>query len=173
MKWAKFFIVGGIIFGILGCSKEPLSPMGVGQGVFQNAQPVGELTKEMPVRQTFEALYDNLTGVSIYVATYGRQNDSSLTIGIFRADENKALRTYTIHASKLINNSWLLLPFEPVKESKGKAFWIDIKGDGTQTNSPTVWMNPESTFAESHGKLFVNAKEIPGSLCFQVYSAVK
>ena len=147
--------------------------MEVGQGVFQNTEPVGELTKDMPVRQTFEALNDNLAGVSIYVATYARRNDSILTIGIFRADENKALKTYTIHASKLTNNSWLLLPLEPVKESKGKAFWIDIKGSGTQGNSPTVWMNSGSTFAESRGKLFVNAKEIPGSLCFQLYFTVK
>jgi len=67
----------------------------------------------------------------------------------------------------------LLLPFEPVKESKGKAFWIDIKGDGTQGNSPTVWMNTESTFAESRGKLFINAKESPGSLCFQLYYSIR
>jgi hypothetical protein len=176
MKRIKLLILGGIVLGVLGCnlfgSEEALSPMEVGQGVLQNTQPIGELTKDMPVRQTLEALYDNLTGVSIYVATYGRQNNSNLTISIFRADENKVLKTYTIPASKLINNSWLLLPFEPVKGSKGKAFWVDIKGDGTQGNSPTVWMNSGSTFAESRGKLFVNAKERPGSLCFQVYFTV-
>ena len=173
----KILLVGLVWIGLVGCSlfgeRDSASPMQVGLGVAQNSAPVGEITKDVSIRQTFEALYDNLAGVSIYMATYGRQNSSTLTVSIVQADKEKVLKTYNIDSSKLLNNSWLLLPFEVVKESRNKAFWVDIQGNGESGNSPTVWMNTESTFAESRGKLFINAKESPGSLCFQLYYSVR
>lgn len=176
MELKLIFTFGLVCFGVFGCallgSREPVSPMQVGLGVLQNTSPVGEITKDVSVRQTFEAPQEGLAGISLFMATYGRQNDSNLTINIYQADGAKVLKTYTIGASKLINNSWLLLTFEAVNRSKGKAFWIDIKGNGESGRSPTVWMNAGSTFAESRGKFFVNGKERAGSLCFQVYFAM-
>ena len=64
-------------------------------------------------------------------------------------------------------------PFESVQKSKDKGFWVDVQGNGDSGNLPTVWMDTESIFAESRGRLFINAKESPGSLCFQLYFPVK
>ena len=177
MKIRKRTVGGLLLLGILSCScstpPEPYPPMQMGLGVVQNMIPVGELSKNLPVRQTFAAPHDGLCGIALFMATYARPNPSNLTIRIMQAEGEKTLKTFQIDSSKLINNSWLLLPIDSVPGSKEKAFWVDIQGDGEPGNSPTVWMNPQATFAESRGKLFINAKESPGSLCFQLYFALK
>jgi hypothetical protein len=177
MKIKKRTVCGLFLLGILSCScsipPEPYPPMQMGLGVMQNLSPVGELTKNLPVRQTFAAPQDGLCGVALFMATYARPNPSNLTIRIMQAEGEKALKTFQIDSSKLFNNSWLLLPIDPVLGAKDKAFWVDIQGDGEPGKSPTIWMNPQATFAESRGKLFINAKESPGSLCFQLYFALK
>ena len=177
MKTRKRMLWGLLLLGIVSCSysipNEPYAPMQMGLGVVQNMSPVGELTKNLPIRQTFATPHDDLCGVALFMATYGRPNASTLTIRVMQAEGEKALKTFQIDSSKLINNAWLLLPIEPVPASKDKAFWVDIQGDGEPASSPTVWMNPQATFAESRGKLFIKAKESPGSLCFQLYFALK
>jgi hypothetical protein len=177
MKLCGVISLSLLLMGIWSCassvSSDPLLPMQMGVGIFQNTIPAGELTKNLAIRQTFIAPYDSLCGVALYMATYGRGNASTLAIRIMQGEGEKVLKTFQIDSAKLINNSWLLLPLEPVSKSKEKDFWVDIQGSGEPEKSPTVWMNHRATFAESRGKLFINAKESPGSLCFQLYFAVK
>ncbi len=138
---------------------------------------VGEITKDVVLKQGFVPEADELNGISFLISTYERVNTSNINIRI--VDESgTTISSNDIQTSTLNDNSFVYLTFDaPISLKKGTKYDIIISSnDGTIGNAVTFWMGnamsvPRGQIAldmNSVEPLYINGESSNNVLVFQL-----
>ncbi|MNW42155.1 hypothetical protein D3C74_193180 [compost metagenome] len=130
--------------------------------------PIGEITEEVIVEQTFIAQADNLSSIQIYFGTYNRLNTSN--IEVILTNGSQTYLSEKISVENIKDNSFHKFDFTRITDSKGKKYSLIIKSDGKPGNSVTIWSTRSSAY--DNGELFINNIRINSDLKFQTLSKV-
>jgi ABC-2 type transport system permease protein len=139
--------------------------------------PVGELTSDVELRQPFTASADEITGVSMLLSTYDRENSGHLEISI--VDESGAVIAQTeVLTAEIEDNAVRTVTFsENVKITSGRQYELVLTSpDSFSGNAITAWYG--NTMSATRGevavtlsdseKLTVNGEKIDGVLYYQL-----
>lgn len=156
---------------------------------FDVDSPVGQITKDVVVTQSFISNCNEITSLQIYGATYIRENTATVKVRILLPDEigqedGTELACFFIDSSKMEDNTIISLPMTDSAEKSacvkevtvqadinkklaGKPCLIEITSpDGEPNMSPTFWMTQDDIYAD--GALSVAGFEQYNDLWFQV-----
>ena len=128
--------------------------------------PVAEISKEVNVTQTFVASADNLSAISMQLATYGRINSSFVLFEV-RGESGALVHIEKVEANSFLDNSWFAITFEPVSNSSGKTFEISISSGSPSGLAITAYSSIEDTIP--NGDLKVKGDSQSGDLSLMVY----
>lgn len=146
--------------------------------------PVGQITAGVTVSQKFISVTDQINSISLYGATYTRDNTATVNVELLNQEE-QIIATWVIDSSLMQDNQIILLPVGEYGETvdkcvmsttcdekinrdlKGKELMIRISSpDGQPDLSPTFWMAEENIYAD--GCLNVAGYDQYNDLWFQV-----
>ncbi|MCX6054914.1 MAG: glycosyltransferase 87 family protein [Chloroflexi bacterium] len=128
--------------------------------------PVGNINSNTKIKQSFIAEYDYLYSIGVDLSTWDRINDCKVTLTLLD-EKNTVVATQIIDGKTLVDNAFYIFSINPVENSKGKKYYIEISSDGTYENSITAWRTINDIYEP--GKLYINGKEEVGDLCIFVY----
>ena len=128
--------------------------------------PVAEISKEVNVTQTFVASADNLSAISMQLATYGRINSSFVLFEV-RGESGALVHSEKVEANSILDNSWFAITFEPVSNSSGKTFEVSISSGSPSGLAITAYSSIEDTIPD--GDLKVNGDTQSGDMSLLVY----
>jgi trans-aconitate methyltransferase len=101
---------------------------------------VGPAVRGRRFTQRFVARDDNLAGLSLWAATYHKQIRSMATLQLLDADTEAVLRETRVDTAGFADNTWQRFSFEPVAQSRGRAFQFRFETD-SETEAITLWTN--------------------------------
>jgi len=128
--------------------------------------PVAEISKEVKVTQSFMASADNLSGIGMQLATYGRINSSFVLFEI--RDQSRAIiHSEKVEANTIQDNAWFAMTFQPVSNSSGKTYEVSISSGSQPGLAITAYSSIEDTIPS--GDLKVNGEIQSGDLSLAVY----
>lgn len=141
-----FFFIGGdqIQYSVLTSNLQPA------KGAFP------ELIEGTLIEQTFYSSTDTLDSISVFTATYGRENSGTLDFSLLDASTNQMVASVSVPASELLDNSlytWTLP--EPLSNAENHQFILRIQSSCPQGQAPTLYYSdPENggTFAWLNGQ---------------------
>jgi hypothetical protein len=112
-------------------------PLGDGTG----RVPQGEIFGINTVDQSFVASEDGLVQVKFTIATWARENTSTLNVKIMQQGESKPIFDSKVDTSALVDNNEYVAEFPAIKKSKGVTFNIVLSSlNGKSGNAVTVWL---------------------------------
>ncbi len=123
---------------------------------------IGELNRTAVYEQRFTAAHDNLQSVSVYIATFGRENAGNLDFSLVDEESGKVLYSDKVDVSQAENLSWLTLPFPRIADSKGRAYRIRLYADSKPDQGITVCAG----FADDCEKTLQDGIELPVTMMF-------
>jgi SAM-dependent methyltransferase len=91
--------------------------------------------------QRFVSRENGLSGISLMVATYRKQINSSAKLCILNGAKQQTIREVEQDTRSYIDNSWQRFDFEPILDSKDKEFWFSIETDAQEGEAITLWTN--------------------------------
>ena len=100
---------------------------------------LGPAVRGRRFRQRFVAREDRLSGVSLWAATYHGQIRSTARFALLD-EAGRVLRERSLDTSGFTDNTWQRFSFEPVRESAGRAFFVELETDG-EVEAITLWTN--------------------------------
>ncbi len=107
---------------------------------------VGAITAATPLEQTFVAENNGLSRVEVLLATYGRVNQSNVTLEII-ADDGSSVCSSTLAAASIADNSYYPIEFEPIADSKGHTYTIKVLSDTNDPNNAiTAWASHNDNY---------------------------
>jgi hypothetical protein len=123
---------------------------------------VGEITKDVILKQTFTASYKGMLEIKILTANFARNNTCTVKLQLF--DENNALLNETeVNAAELPNNEYYIYSFDKIDNSEGQLYTLVVSSpDGVSGNAATVWCTDKSSY---DGVLYVNGIAGENNLC--------
>lgn len=137
---------------------------------------VDEIRSDCLVQQPFSIDADNLTGVSLFTGTYGRENDCALRVAIYRGEEE--LTSVEVPASQLTDTGESIISFPTaVAVTAGEPLMLQITSpNGSGGKAVTVFYGSSISVAKGSVEkelgaselAVVNGQPIDGILCFQV-----
>jgi len=127
-----------------------------------NDKHIGEITKNVVVKQTFLSNDNNLCAIKIMFATFMRINRSTINIKLY--DESDILiNEEKIKSAKMLDNSYLCYEFANIGDSRGKKYTLVIFSDNAKSgNAVTIWCTDKNSF---DGDLFINDQLQMDNLC--------
>jgi hypothetical protein len=127
-----------------------------------NGRHIGELTKNIVIKQTFLSNDNNLCSIQIMFATFARANSSTINLQLY--DETGALiNEQTIQSSAMLDNSYLLYKFPDINDSLGQYYFLVISSnEAVSGNAVTILCTNEDSY---EGELFINDKRDKDILC--------
>lgn len=117
------------------------------------------------VIQSFIADHNNLNTIGVRLATYGRVNESNVFINLYNSNM-ELIRNLAIKAHDIIDSQFYDFIFEPIVDSKGKVYYLEIVADGDENNSITVWKTHKDEYIDGICKQ--DNKEIEGDLNIRI-----
>lgn len=164
---AVFFWIGGDQFSFQDMSTDMLT----GAGVLE------EITAGVTVRQQIPLQGDELTGLTLYGATYGRQNTGALVLELY--DGDRLLGSRTVDVSTLADNATFDVAFGGVDISGLSQAELQITApEATPGNAVTLYFG--NAYSASRNQVSANLKEdelvrvngtaLDGGLCLQVHT---
>lgn len=146
------YAVAALIFWL--CANEQLNYRVDETNMLQNETVIGEITSDTVFTQSFKAA-DNgdLLSITLLMATYGRENNSTVVFTVLDGDD--ILSSQTINTIGMIDNSNYTVNFEqPPKLRKDEIYTLKITSpDGIGGNGVTIY----SGTAYEAGKVSVAA----------------
>lgn len=95
-----------------------------------------------------------------------RRNTHDVTLTLYRQSDMQAVRSVTINASQLHDNSHVTFAFEPISDSDGQTYrFVLTSPDSTPGNAVTFRYQPETSYAE--GERYDGSKAVAGALVFR------
>jgi glycosyltransferase involved in cell wall biosynthesis len=127
----------------------------------------------LPLKETIQGdFYCNVPDLcEIQMLTYTNKGiTSDLELSIRRDSINgDVIRKVRIKGEQIIDDGYTRFRFKPVKDSKGKVFFFELKSMGKP--SAGVWYNPENDFVNL--KLYKGGKPVGGSINFKAIANPK
>ena len=142
----------------------------IGTFIGKATSVVGEIFGNKRIIQSFIGEYNDLTKIQILLATYIRRNIGSLEISILTDMNNSksVIRKTVVDCHQIIDNEWFEFQFDPIRDSKGKRYYIQLMGIKCSSGSAvTAYYNAQGNYA--NGELWLNKSKFKGSLCFKLY----
>jgi hypothetical protein len=131
---------------------------------------VGEITGETQPGQTFISQTDNVAGIQVLAAKYGRETLSPLVFHL--KDYPTAttdLATVRLDPSKFADNSWWNITFPPIKQASKRQFYFYFDApDATPETAATIWYSQGDAYQE--GTRMDGGVPIEGDLAFRTLS---
>jgi hypothetical protein len=128
--------------------------------------PTGELVQGTRFTQTFVSECAGMSRLDLYLASYARDNSSSVAIRLTDTETHQRVFERVISGSDIADDEWHKFAFEPVSDSKGKQYRVVMIGlDGQPGNAITIWRSQADVFPG--GKASTNDIPIDADLVFQ------
>ena len=104
---------------------------------------LGPITADRVFAQEVRIDADELVGLELFLATYGRRNTSRTTVALFSLDQ-RILHEEHIVATSVVDNSFYRLNIpRPIRLAQDQRFILVItSADGTADNCITAWKSP-------------------------------
>ena len=129
--------------------------------------PLGEITSNAEVTQTFIAEKDGMFAVSPLLATYARKNSCDVHLAV-RDKNGRLIIEKRIDAASIIDNKRYQIYFDPIEKSKGEIFEFSMSSERCfPGNAITAWRSQEDSYSD--GELTVGGVSVSGDLDFVVY----
>lgn len=96
-----------------------------------------QLTTE-PFKQTFTAKYNQLSGVSVLLATFGGVGHSTYTLRLLDETCQTTIRTSQIRGLLVQDNSFVSMSFEPISSSKDQEYCFSIVPENLEPGKPPL-----------------------------------
>ena len=132
-------------------------------------RPVGKITADRPVSQTFISAADSFSAFELRFATYGRTNRSAVRISLTDAG-GTLVAEWELAPGVLYDNAWYRFSFSSVANSLGNTYNILIR---SETDNPedavSVW-HAHDADVYPDGVLLIADKQQVGDLSFRVLS---
>lgn len=137
----------------------------LGLDIKSEENTVGTITVDNTIEQTFISEYNGLTKIELLLATYGRDNNSNVSIKV-SDNYGNIIFSNTVPATNFKDNSYYTLDFDTVRNSKGKEYHISISSDTNDiANAITVWASVNDNY--TNGKLYLNNIENKFDIAFR------
>lgn len=141
-----------------------------------NGNP-SELLAGHSAGQSFVARYSGLSGVELWIGTYGRGADPSRAELVLhlRATPGKGpdlAIARLLPTESIAENSWHLFSFPPIDDSQDKAFYVDVESpDATPGNGFTIfwWRQVAGGDPYQHGTAYLDGKPQHADLAFGLH----
>lgn len=137
---------------------------------------VDELRADVTLLQPFSLNADRIVGVTLFTATYGRDNSASMTVSILRDGETAAQAT--LPCAQLTDSGETVFSFaSPLAITPNEPLTLEVTSpDGSGGNAATVYYGSSISVAkgsvdkelDASQLASVNGKALDGILCFQV-----
>lgn len=88
------------------------------------------------VTQTFQASYNNLEGISVFLSTFGNAGNSVYTFKLYDQTCKNQLRQALIVGTSVIDNFYHDTTFRPITDSKNKTYCFTIEPQRLQQGIP-------------------------------------
>lgn len=136
-----------------------------------NTAPVGEIAGELRPGQDFIAQADNLAGVQVLGATYGKQAAGRLIFTLKESPGATTLVTRELDASQLPDNSYWTITFPPISRTRGQHFYFYFSAPEAQPGrAATLWYNQEDAYPG--GTRREGDRAVGGDLAFRTLTAL-
>jgi hypothetical protein len=148
--WARFRFIGGIAIFLVPAVLCLVVAFGSPRVVFDAgripAGITGTLVPGRSVEQTFTAGGTSISSVQCIVGTYGRSNDSDLTMKIIDAKTQTALTSVTVNAIDFDDNAYIHIRFDPVVTTVGDTYILAFSSENaTEANALTIYYTNTNT----------------------------
>ncbi|MNP08995.1 hypothetical protein D3C76_1010840 [compost metagenome] len=111
-----------------------------------------------------------MSGISLFLATYDRRNEGSLSIELIEKESNNQIVGKKIDTSNLVDNSYYTLNFGKVDNSAGKEYVIRVYSiDSIPGHSVTIWTSDDDIYHD--GELKINNVAQQKDLNFMVFDS--
>ena len=132
-------------------------------------QPIGEIIEGAAISQSVHSEFDNLTAISVLMATYARKNTSHIKFSLLTSDDQE-VASQEVSATTIKDNSLYYFAFPMLTNSKGKTYHFKIVSPDAQSgNALTAWMNENENEINSGSELLFNNTHLTGSLILTLY----
>jgi hypothetical protein len=127
---------------------------------------VGDINRNVAIRQSFIADYDRLFSVNVQLSTFDRVNQCQVMLTLFD-ESNTPLAQRELDCQLIVDNAYYTFDFHPIAGSAGQTYFIDITSNGTGRNSITAWKSSQDLYPA--GKLYRNGREETGDLSIALF----
>jgi len=128
---------------------------------------IGEISDGVEIEQTFYSPVNNISGFSIKLGTYMRENQGDIVFGIRKKATGRVIYSTRVKAESIVDNAYFDYRFPPIKGSRDQEYTIFIKSVGSPLGkSITAYRSSYNTYKE--GELLVNHTKVDGDLAFKV-----
>lgn len=167
-KIIKSLIISSLVIVLIsGCGKADSFPETPPTPDFAHDTPVGEITKDAKVSQTFICECSSIASIDLYGATYMRENTGTVNITIYSASSNDSddiskadlstlneVCSSTLNMSEFEDNTLINIPFDDTSNNsnlKNKTCLIVISSpDGEPGSSVTFWTTQDDLYQDGH-----------------------
>jgi hypothetical protein len=131
---------------------------------------VGEIAGQTQPGQTFTSQADNLAGIQVLAAKYGRETLSPL---VFHLKDyitaTTDLATVRLDPSEFADNSWWNITFPPIKQASKRQFYFYFDApEATPETAATLWYSKDDAYQE--GMRMDGGAPVEGDLAFRALS---
>lgn len=146
-------------------------------GAVSAATVIGEMTRDMTLRQPIRLDADEITGVSLYLSTYGRDNTSRLRVRILDS-AGEVLGEKQVSCRDLSDNAMNSIVFdEAIAVDRDAGYELQVTSpDGMAGDAVTAWYgnsvsaarNEVALLIPEEERLLVNDLPVDGKLCYSL-----
>ena len=127
---------------------------------------VGNINKNISIKQSFLAENPNLFRVNVQLSTWANADDCEVTLALLD-DKASTIASQNIDCKAIVDNTFYSFNFRPIENSKGKMYYVEVKSNGTSKNSITAWKSSKDVY--QLGKLYRNDTEETGDLSIALF----
>lgn len=140
------------------------------QPQYKNWAPGGSFSRPVeegrPLRQEFVAECDGLSRVRLWVDASRAEAGAATRFEVGGQVQGRPLQAATIANDQLPTEGWVYIDFEPVVESRGKAFWVRVSHEGAGEGAgPRLGMTIQREY--ERGVFYQGGEESKRDLFFQ------
>ena len=142
------------------------------------AMPIGEITQDTVVRQRITVDGDEITGVTLRLSTFARENDANLVVSV-KDEAGTVLATKEIETATLTDNLDYTVSFsEVVAVQEDQVVYLELtSADGAAGNAVTAWWGNALSTARvevlqdipEEDLVTVNGIAQSGRLCYRLH----
>ena len=118
------------------------------------------------MKQSFVAEQDHLSIINVRMGTWDRVNQCEAVLTLFD-NANEMVAERKLDCQLIVENAFYSFDFEPIQNSRGKLFYLEISSNGTTRNSITAWKSANDVYPS--GKLYKNGEEEIGDLSIALF----
>ena len=171
-KWQLYFpfllLAAAVIFFVQTRGELQYGSLFTERSTANMTHAIGEIKKGDEVEQRIVVQADEVTGVSILLATYDRQNDDVLDITISSGDDGEVLFSCDVPTQTLQDNALYALPMdEPLEGVRDRELIVRISSQqGDYGNAVTAYYN-DGPGADGK-RLSFNGETLSGALSMEI-----